>query len=274
MGEGVIPSREDGEESGRQASEDLSRDHHPDSSLALGMTPYAYFEDVNWGLLRLWGKRTNLDVLDVGCGFATTTEHIQRLGNRVTGVESSEIAVAKANTRIGRVAQADLMQFETSERYDAIIFADVLEHLPWPEQALKKYLPLLKRGGSVIVSLPNVGLWSVRLSLLLGRFEYEDTGVLDRTHLRFFTRRSAIALLKSMQLTPHRIAYNPGIVRPFVPLAKRFLATQGKDHDPSALLQSRPYRLYLKTVYPLERMAARMWPGMLAFQMIIEAKHA
>jgi SAM-dependent methyltransferase len=235
---------------------------------------YAYFEDVNWGLLRLWGTRTNLDVLDVGCGFATTSEHIQRLGNRVTGVESSAMAVEKAKTRIGHVVQADLLDYETTERFDTIIFADVLEHLPWPERALKSYLPLLKPGGSVIVSLPNVGLWSVRLSLLAGRFEYEDTGVLDRTHLRFFTKRSALRLLASVNLAPQRLMYNPGIVRPFVPLAKRLLSTKGEGHDPSALLNSRPYRTYLKTVYPLERMVARMWPGMLAFQMIIEAKPA
>ena len=209
----------------------------------------------------------------MGCGFATTSERIQKLGNLVTGVESSLEAVEKAKTRIGRVIHADLLAYNASERYDVVIFADVLEHLPRPEIALGHYIPMLKNGGSVIVSLPNVGLWSVRLSLLLGRFDYADTGVLDRTHLRFFTRRTARELLQDAGLTPQRVVYNPGIVRPFVPLAKKLIGgSGGGDHDPAALLNSRPYRAYLKTIYPLERMVARMWPGMLAFQMIIEAR--
>jgi SAM-dependent methyltransferase len=243
----------------------------------MGEAGYAYFEDVNWGLLRLWGVRRGLDVLDVGCGFATTSEHIQRLGNRVTGIESSDVAVAKAATRIDRVIHEDLQKFDSvrtkaAQQFDAIIFADVLEHVAWPQEVLRSYLELLRENGSVIVSLPNVGLWSVRLSLLLGRFEYTDTGVLDRTHLRFFTRRTAKALLAAAGLRPMRIAYNPGIVRPFVPLAKRLLAREGDQHDPSALLESRPYRAYLKTVYPLERMLAHVWPGLLAFQTIVEAR--
>lgn len=242
---------------------------------------YQYFEDVNWGLLRVWGKRSGLDVLDVGCGFATTSQHLEQLGNRVTGIEESAEAVTKARTRIGRVVQGDLQQFERvaaelgEARFDAIVFADVLEHLAWPLGVLRSYLGLLKPGGTVLVSLPNVGLWSVRAGILAGRFEYEDTGVLDRTHLRFFTRRSARRLLDSAGLEPVRTAYNPGLVRPFVPLAKKLLsrgAAASADHDPAALLESRPYRAYLAAVYPMERFVASLWPGMLAFQMIFEAR--
>ncbi len=235
---------------------------------------YAYFEDINWGLLRLWGDRSGLDVLDVGCGFATTSEHIQKRGNRVTGIESSEEAAARASHRIDTVIHADLLDhgaISPGKQFDVIIFADVLEHLPWPLPVLQRYLQLLRENGTVIVSLPNVGLWSVRLSLMAGRFDYADTGVLDRTHLRFFTRRTARKLLGDAGLAPILTTYNPGIVRPFVPLAKRLLAKREGDHDPAALLQSKPYRAYLKTVYPLETVAARMWPGLLAFQMIIEA---
>jgi hypothetical protein len=65
--------------------------------------------------------------------------------------------------------------------------------------------------------------------------------------------------------------YNPGLVRPFVPLAKKLLAGDG-DSDPTALMNSRPYRLYLKAAYPIERGIASLWPGLLAFQMIFEAK--
>jgi 2-polyprenyl-3-methyl-5-hydroxy-6-metoxy-1,4-benzoquinol methylase len=237
---------------------------------------YQYFEDVNWGLLRLWGGRRNLDVLDVGCGFATTSQYIEKRGNRVTGIESSAEAVAVARTRVSEVIHADLQNHSLAgRRFDVIIFADVLEHLPWPIGVLRSYLDLLKDGGSVIVSLPNVGLWSVRLNLLLGRFRYEETGVLDRTHLRFFTRRTAREMIESTGLEIVRRTYNPGLVRPFVPLAKKLLGGGASEsHAPSSLLESRPYKLYLKTIYPIERIVASAWPGALAFQMIFECRKA
>ena len=172
--------------------------------------PYAYYEDVNWGLLRLWGDRKGKDVLDVGCGFATTSQFIQQRGNRVVGIESNADAVAVARTRIAEVVESDLQALPNVGKFDAIIFADVLEHLAWPVGVLKKYADLLKPGGTIIVSLPNVGLWSVRLGLVFGRFRYQDSGVLDRTHLRFFTRRSAIEMLRVRRLQTRSPNLQPG----------------------------------------------------------------
>ena len=243
-------------------------------------TAYQYFEDVNWGLLRLWGDRSGREVLDVGCGFATTSQYIQRRANRVVGIESSGEAVVVARQRVQQVIQADLTKLDEvrealgGRRFDVIIFADVLEHLPWPLGVLRAYLELLKDGGTVIISLPNVGLWSVRLAHLFGAFNYEETGVLDQTHLRFFTRGTALRLLDAAGLEPVSRTYNPGLVRPFVPLAKKLLVRRhgGGEVDPEALLASRPYKLYLKTAYPVERAVARLWPGGLAFQMIFEAR--
>jgi len=238
---------------------------------------YAYFEDVNWGLLRLWGQRTGSTVLDVGCGYATTSQRLRAIGNRVTGIESSEQAVKVATERLDEVIAADLQDVTAvSEaiglrRFDCLIFADVLEHLPWPGVVLEEYLRFLAPGGSVLISLPNVGLWSMRLTLMAGRFEYGDTGVLDRTHLRFFTKRSARRLIEETGLVIHRHTYNPGILRPFVPLVKKVMGA-GKGDDPAAILESRPYRAYLRTIYPLERAVSAVWPAALAFQMIFEAR--
>ena len=233
---------------------------------------YQYFEDVNWGLLRLWGERRGLEVLDVGCGFATTSQHIRARGNRVTGIESAAEAVAVARERIDEVIAADLLHVDLGERrFDAILFADVLEHLPWPHDVLARYLGALKPEGRVFVSLPNVGMWSVRLSLAFGRFHYADTGVLDRTHLRFFTRGSARALIEEAGLRVVAKTYNPGLVRPFVPLVKKVMGGSG---EPASILESKPYQLYLRSVYPAERLVARLWPGALAFQMIFEAARA
>jgi 2-polyprenyl-3-methyl-5-hydroxy-6-metoxy-1,4-benzoquinol methylase len=244
---------------------------------------YQYYEDVNVGLLRLWGDRAGQSVLDVGCGFATTSKTIQERGNSVTGIEESAEAVVKARTRIGEVIEADLQNVDaiadrlSGRRFDAIILADVLEHLPWPGGILRSYLRFLKDDGTVIISLPNVGLWSVRLNLLAGRFQYQDTGVLDRTHLRFFTRRSARELIDSAGLEVVKTVYNPGLVRPFVPLLKKVMSGKGKEegqnaHDPEAILNSPAFKLYLKGVHPIESGVARLWPSLLAFQMVFEAR--
>jgi 2-polyprenyl-3-methyl-5-hydroxy-6-metoxy-1,4-benzoquinol methylase len=234
---------------------------------------YAYFEDINWGLLRLWGARANATVLDVGCGYATTSRRLKEIGNRVTGIESSGEAVEVAKGRLDEVIEGDLQDVSAlgDRKFDCILFADVLEHLPWPGIVLERYLRFLAPGGSILISLPNVGLWSMRLSLMAGRFEYGDTGVLDRTHLRFFTKRSARRLIEGAGLAIHRHTYNPGIVRPFVPLVKKVMGA-GESGDPAAILESRPYRAYLKTLYPLERAVTALWPGALAFQMIFEAR--
>ena len=245
----------------------------------LEASPYQYHEDVNWGLLRLWGNRRGLRVLDAGCGFATTSARIQALGNEVTGIDSSVEAESVAKTRISRFVRADVEDVDAiarelgDVRFDAIIFADMLEHLAWPVAVLKEYVPLLKDDGSLIVSLPNVGLWSVRFAHLAGRWEYEETGVLDRTHLRFFTRKSGQSMLAEAGLSVVGRTYNPGLLRPFVPLAKRWVGGGRQEAAGSAaLLNSAPYRLYLKTVYPIERALSSVWPGLLAFQMIYEAK--
>ena len=81
--------------------------------------------------------------------------------------------------------------------FDVVVCADVLEHLPRPEILLEKIAGWLAPGGTLLVSLPNVANVSVRAALLIGRFPYADRGILDRTHLRFYTRRSGRALLES-----------------------------------------------------------------------------
>lgn len=80
--------------------------------------------------------------------------------------------------------------------YDYIIAADVLEHLAAPERLLPALKPLLHPKGCLMISLPNVAYWKIRLHLLLGRFDYTESGILDRTHLRFFTRASAARMIR------------------------------------------------------------------------------
>jgi 2-polyprenyl-3-methyl-5-hydroxy-6-metoxy-1,4-benzoquinol methylase len=93
--------------------------------------------------------------------------------------------------------------------FDVIVFADVLEHLEDPESMLLAARRWLAPGGLLLVSLPNVANIAVRLSLLAGRFEYADRGILDRTHLRFFTRRSARRAVEAAGFRIARVRATP-----------------------------------------------------------------
>jgi 2-polyprenyl-3-methyl-5-hydroxy-6-metoxy-1,4-benzoquinol methylase len=85
--------------------------------------------------------------------------------------------------------------------FDVIVFGDVLEHLSDPQQVLQDIKPYLNENGILVLSLPNIALWRIRIALLFGKFEYSDRGVLDRTHLRFFTLQSAQALVRQAGYT-------------------------------------------------------------------------
>lgn len=85
---------------------------------------------------------------------------------------------------------------ELGDGYDRILFGDVLEHLRDPGAVLRNVRPLLAPGGRILISIPNVAHWRLRWSLLRGRFEYEDAGLLDHTHLRFYTFETARKLIE------------------------------------------------------------------------------
>jgi hypothetical protein len=153
----------------------------------------------------------------------------------------------------------------------------MLEHLPDPLDVLRRHYRLLASGGRVLISLPNVAIWNVRLALLVGRFEYGDTGTLDRTHLRFFTGHSFQRFLSDAGLAVNRYRITPGILRPMVPLIKRVYG-QGSETavqgDSSSIMDSAPYRFYMRWLYPVERWICALSPGLLAFQFVTLARPA
>jgi 2-polyprenyl-3-methyl-5-hydroxy-6-metoxy-1,4-benzoquinol methylase len=124
---------------------------------------------------------------------------------KVIGIDTDSEALRVAGERLQAAHRIDVEQDGWSENllregfhnFDVILFGDVLEHTRYPERILLQAKNLLKTGGRIVVSVPNVAHWRVRLGLLFGRFEYGDSGILDRTHLRFFTRQSAQALLEN-----------------------------------------------------------------------------
>ena len=88
---------------------------------------------------------------------------------------------------------------------DALVFGDVLEHLRDPWATLQSLSGLLRDGGALVACIPNISHWSIVAGLLAGRFDYAEEGLLDRTHLRFFTLRSILDLVRRAGLTPVRV---------------------------------------------------------------------
>lgn len=144
---------------------------------------------------------SNKSVLDVGCATGYLARTLKAFGNRVTGVEYDPEAAELARAHADRVVQADLDRDDLSlllagQRFDVIVFGDVLEHLRDPLPPLRQAKTLLAPGGYIVISIPNVGHGDVRMSLLLGRFPYRNLGLLDNTHLRFFTRTTVRQMLQ------------------------------------------------------------------------------
>ena len=149
----------------------------------------------------------NRRVLDVGCATGYTAKVLRGLGCEVSGVEYDEAMAAQARPHldrleVGDVEQLDLVGLFGAGSFDAVVFGDVLEHLRDPVEVLRRCRPLLAAGGSVVASIPNVAHGSVRLALLHGRFDYTETGLLDRTHLRLFTRDAVLGLFADAGYVP------------------------------------------------------------------------
>ncbi len=238
---------------------------------------YEYFEDENLALLR--HGPSDRRILDVGCGSGTLGARLRARGNVVWGIDAAPDIAEPASRRLDRFLLADvtdrarIAELLGDERFDAIVFADVLEHLADPVRALRAYSSFLAPGGIVLVSVPNIAVWNVRLGLLLGRFQYTPTGTLDRTHLRFFTRANLDRALSEAGLRVERVDVNPGIARAFVGRAKRAVS-RSEPGNRRALLDSRAYRAYRRLLYPLEYRVARLLPGLLAFQYVAVARAA
>jgi SAM-dependent methyltransferase len=197
------------------------------------------------------GART----LDVGCATGYLAAGLAARGCAVVGVDTDPAAAtaASASGAFERVIWGNV-ETDSWRRYvsalapfDALVCGDVLEHLRDPWAALAFLATLLAPGGRAAVSVPNVAHWTGRRALVRGRFPYADHGLFDRTHLRFFTRASARALVEGagLRLVAERFAPAP------VPLQARIPA-----------------------LARLEGAAARAWPEGFALQFVLVAEPA
>ena len=138
---------------------------------------------------------TGKSVLELGAASGHVTRALKEMGNSVTAVErdgrfEDQLREFAESVVITDLDWLDLRDALGNQKFDVILAGDVLEHCRRPDLVLHQCHYLLNEGGYVVISLPNIAHGDVRLSLLTGRFDYRPTGLLDSTHLRFFTRES------------------------------------------------------------------------------------
>jgi 2-polyprenyl-3-methyl-5-hydroxy-6-metoxy-1,4-benzoquinol methylase len=150
-------------------------------------------------------------VLDVGCSSGYLARPLAERGNTVVGLELDPEAARGAEefcelVLVGDVETMDLPLEPGS--FDVVLGGDVIEHLRDPAATLARLRPLLRPGGRVVLSTPNVANWAIRLSLLSGRWRYTDRGILDRSHTHLFTRATLAETLEQAGYRVERIDFS------------------------------------------------------------------
>ncbi len=181
------------------------------------MTPYK-FKSGPWSshgqILRLadaWPR--TFRILEVGTAEGYLGLALRARGfAQVVGIERDAQLAAEAQPHYARHVAADAERDGTLEAlgtFDAVILADVLEHLREPQVHLQRVGRVVRSGGHVVVSLPNAVHWTMRLMVLFGRFDYAPCGLMDAGHVRFFTRRTATQLLEASGFRVRRVLVTP-----------------------------------------------------------------
>ena len=179
-----------------------------------------YFTRLNRPLLKFLPPGLG-SVLDVGCAAGALGAAYKQAhpASRWTGIEIDDEAAAVARKALDHVLVGDvegLAEQPPGAPFDALVYADTLEHFRDPAATLARHLRWLRPGGVVCASIPNIQHWSAILSLLAGRWDYRDEGLFDRTHLRFFTLKTIVEFFRGAGCPVERM--EPLIPRPGAPL--------------------------------------------------------
>jgi glycosyltransferase involved in cell wall biosynthesis/SAM-dependent methyltransferase len=165
--------------------------------------PENYYKNIRYDLIPLVPEDANC-ILEVGCAEGMTGNELKKRPNVfVAGIENNKAAAEIARNVLDDVIVGDIEDMDIPYRpsvFDCIIFADVLEHLVNPLDVLKTMSKFLKDDGTVIISIPNVQFYGVVHQLIEGNWTYQKEGILDETHLRFFTFKEIEKLLKKAGL--------------------------------------------------------------------------
>ena len=177
---------------------------------------YRYFEGVRRTFLAQLPPNPTGRLLELGCGAGNTAAAARAQGKcgYACGIELCEEPAAQARTRLDRVTVGDIEQLDLDlgpNSFDVLLMSEVLEHLRDPDRVLNKLRPLMRSGAIVLAGSPNVCHYSVLLMLLRGRWDYQREGIMDGTHLRWFSPTTYQQLFeKNGYLVEH--------VRPAIPL--------------------------------------------------------
>jgi len=197
-------------------------------------------------------------VLDLGCATGIVGDRLGAMGHHVTGVDLVDNPTAAR--RLDHFVVADLGDGvpEGLGEFDAVLAADVIEHLANPEDLLAELHTTVRPGGRVVACIPNFGHWYPRLRVLTGRFDYDRRGILDDGHLRFFTRRSFRALAR-------RTGWRASVIDATgVPLE---VVGRGPGGE---VRQGVLARWATRILGPVDRALVRLWPTLFAYQFIFE----
>ena len=195
-------------------------------------------------------------ILDVGCGTGAVTEIIRnQTSATIIGIEPDADRVKLAVERGLNVYTGYLTSDYIKEHgpFDYIVFADVLEHLSNPAEIVVMAKEGLKEGGSIIASVPNIAHWFVRMDLLFGRFNYQDCGIMDATHLRWFTRKTIREFFKRLgfEITAFDYTVNIGLPDYYRRTPWRYMSLSFRRRFAGRL--------------------AALWPGLFGCQFVIRA---
>jgi 2-polyprenyl-3-methyl-5-hydroxy-6-metoxy-1,4-benzoquinol methylase len=201
-----------------------------------------------WALRQLRGNVSGKRILDIGAGGGG-------IGRAVRGEHPEKLVAVEIDTRSHPVLQ-ECYDVVTSDitpvsnlRFDWIVLLDVLEHLPKPFDYLQGLRGLLNPGGKILISVPNVAHWSVRLPLFfLGSFEYQALGIMDGTHLHFFSRKGFLRLCKSLPNTD--IVELSASIEPFELALPRYMSDN----------------FIYRALLPVRHWLSCLLPGLMAYQ--------
>jgi 2-polyprenyl-3-methyl-5-hydroxy-6-metoxy-1,4-benzoquinol methylase len=197
------------------------------------------------------GPGSGSEVLDVGCGAGFLAARFAALGYRVVGVDVYDSPDARRRCNEFYVCNVEQgFGVDKERRFDIVVLADVLEHVRNPEEMLLRARQHLAPGGRILASTGNVAHLHVRLALLFGRFTYTERGVLDRTHVRLFTRSTFRRLFERCAL---RVVQERCCPIPF----ERLLP--GRPRVADALCW-------------MDMVFVRIWPSLFAYQTILETE--